>query len=100
MNIHFKKVRLYNFHSFGDSEIILDEGGYILVRGENNNVDDLATSNGSGKSSIWEAISWAITGQTIRGTKNVISMNSEDSIFIELEFDINGEEYKIIRCVE
>ena len=97
MNIHFKKVRLYNFLSFGDSEIMLDEGGYILVRGENNNVDDLATSNGSGKSSIWEAISWAITGQTIRGTKNVVNMNSEGGTFVELEFNIDNNSYRILR---
>ena len=97
MNIHFKKVRLYNFLSFGDSEIILDEGGYILVRGENNNIDDLATSNGSGKSSIWEAISWAITGQTIRGTKNVVNMNSEGGTFVELEFNIDNNSYRILR---
>ena len=97
MNIHFKKVRLYNFLSFGDSEIMLDEGGYILVRGENNNVDDLATSNGSGKSSIWEAISWAITGQTIRGTKNVVNMNSEGGTFVELEFNIDNNNYRILR---
>ena len=97
MNIHFKKVRLYNFLSFGDSEIMLDEGGYILVRGENNNVDDLATSNGSGKSSIWEAISWAITGQTIRGTKNVVNMNSEGGTFVELEFNIDSNSYRILR---
>ena len=97
MNIHFKKVRLYNFLSFGDSEIMLDEGGYILVRGENNNIDDLATSNGSGKSSIWEAISWAITGQTIRGTKNVVNMNSEAGTFVELEFNIDNNSYRILR---
>ena len=97
MNIHFKKVRLFNFLSFGDSEVILDEGGYILVRGENNNVDDLATSNGSGKSSIWEGIAWALTGETIRGTKNIVNLNSDGGAFVELEFDIDNNNYRILR---
>ena len=78
MNIYFKRVHLVNFLSFGDSEIVLNDNGYTLVKGENNNIDDLATSNGSGKSSIWEAIAWALTGDTIRGTKNVVNIQMKE----------------------
>lgn len=56
MNIKFKNLKLYNFFSFEEAEIDLTTSGYILVSGINNNQDDMAKSNGSGKSSIWEAI--------------------------------------------
>lgn len=97
MNIYFKRVHLVNFLSFGDSEIVLNDNGYTLVKGENNNIDDLATSNGSGKSSIWEAIAWALTGDTIRGTKNVVNMHTNEGTYVELEFDIDNNNYKIVR---
>ena len=69
MKIEFEKVVISNFMSFGRSEVILDEPGYTLVRGINNNNKDMAVSNGSGKSAIWEAITWVLTGETIRGCK-------------------------------
>ena len=97
MNIYFKRVHLVNFLSFGDSVIGLNDNGYTLVKGENNNIDDLATSNGSGKSSIWEAIAWALTGDTIRGTKNVVNMHTNEGTYVELEFDIDNNNYKIVR---
>ena len=97
MNIYFKRVHLVNFLSFGDSEIVLNDNGYTLVKGENNNIDDLATSNGSGKSSIWEAIAWVLTGDTIRGTKNVVNMHTNEGTYVELEFDIDNNNYKIVR---
>ena len=97
MNIYFKRVHLVNFLSFGDSEIVLNDNGYTLVKGENNNIDDLATSNGSGKSSIWEAIAWALTGDTIRGTKNVVNIHTNEGTYVELEFDIDNNNYKIVR---
>ena len=100
MNIYFRRVHLVNFLSFGDSEIVLNDNGYTLVKGENNNIDDLATSNGSGKSSIWEAIAWSLTGDTIRGTKNVVNMHTNEGTYVELEFDIDNNNYKIVRSKE
>lgn len=97
MVIKFKKIRLNNFMSFGDSTIDLDRSGYTFVIGVNNNPDDSAKSNGSGKSSIWEGISWAITGDTIRGCKDVTNMKGNDGAYVELDFTIDNDEYKIIR---
>jgi len=99
MLIEFKKLTIHNFLSFEDAEVDLNTNGYTLVSGVNNNPDDLAKSNGSGKSSIWESISWAITGETIRGTKDVkrLGAGEKDPCTVSLEFFIDKDKYKIIR---
>lgn len=97
MNLKFKNIRMVNFMSFGDTEVVLDIPGFTLVSGVNQNQNDSAVSNGSGKSSIWEAISWCLTGDTIRGCKNVTNINGNDGALVELTFDLDGHEYIITR---
>lgn len=99
MQIKFNNVKLKNFLSFEDAYIDLNNVGYTLVSGINNNPDDMAKSNGSGKSALWEAISWSITGETIRGIKDVKRIGSaeKDKCFVELNFDIDGKNYRLIR---
>lgn len=101
MKIKLKHLILENFMSFGYAEIDLNDRGYVLVNGINNNPTDNATSNGSGKSSIWEAISYALTGETIRGiTKNLVNIHTEGGMRVELSFSIDNTEYKICRYRE
>lgn len=83
--------------SFGYADVDLSGPGFILVSGRNENVEDMASSNGSGKSSIWEAISWVLTGNTIRGCKNVTNSNGDDGALVELTCKIDGKEYIITR---
>ena len=97
MLIKFKKIVLNNFLSFGNSELDLSNSGYTLISGVNNNVSDMAKSNGSGKSSIWEAISWSLTGKTIRECKNVTNIYANDGAYVELYFSVDTDEYHIIR---
>lgn len=98
MHINFRKLVLHNFLSFGDAELLFNDDGFIKVQGINNNPDDLATSNGSGKSGIGEAIVWTLTGDTIRGAKNIVNIYGQDGCFCELEFDIDNKVYKLIRA--
>ena len=70
MIINFKRIKFSNFFSFKYADIDLTNRGYTIVKGVNNNPIDNSQSNGSGKSSIWEAISYALTGTTIRGVKD------------------------------
>lgn len=98
-NIVFEKVKIKNFLSFGDAEIELRDRGYVLVSGVNKNPRDGALSNGSGKSSIWSAICWALTGETIQGlSSNVCNLNFlNEGCYVELSFRIDLNEYKITR---
>lgn len=97
MHIEFRKLILHNFFSFGHAELSFADDGFIRVTGINENPEDLAASNGSGKSSLWEGIAWALTGETIRGTKQVSNIYGEDGTYVNLEFSIDGTLYGILR---
>ena len=100
MIIKFKNLHLINFLSFQDAEINLENQSYTLVSGVNNNLEDSAKSNGSGKSSLWDAIAWSLTGETIRGTKDIINKFSSGGARVEITFDVDANHYKIIRTKE
>jgi len=99
MHIHIKKVILHNFLSYGHAELELEGKHYCLVSGINNDKKDNASSNGSGKSAVGSAISFALTGQTIQGISSGIKNIhiEEDSCFVELHFSIDNDEYRVTR---
>ncbi len=97
MKLIFSHVHLVNFMSFLDASVNLDGQDYTLVEGENLTNSDNAKSNGSGKSAIFDAIMWALTGDTIRGGKNVKNIYADDGAYVELDFSVNTDTYKIIR---
>lgn len=99
MNIRFKKIILHNFMSFGHSEVELDNKGHCLVSGINNYPMDNTNSNGSGKSTIWSAISYALTGKTIQGLSSGLkNINiEEDNCYVTLLFNVGKDEYEITR---
>ena len=57
----------------------------------------MAKSNGSGKSALWDALSWVLTGSTIRGTKDIVNIHCQDGTYVAIEFSLNGKEYKLLR---
>lgn len=98
MNIVFKKIIIDNFLSFGHASLDLDNLSYTLVSGVNERTEDNASSNGSGKSSIWEAIIWCLTGDTIRGAKSVSNSFIDDGPCTDIYFSIDNVDYRILRA--
>lgn len=98
MNVIFYKLNIHNFMSIGDIELNLQDCGYTLIQGINNSTTDFAKSNGSGKSSIWEALVWCLTGNTMRGSRNIENINLSGGTLVELNFSIDGNEFTVIRC--
>ena len=96
-NIYFKQVQLKNFMSYETACVDLNKPGYILVNGDNNNPDDSAKSNGCGKSTLFNAISWALTGQTTSGAKDVSNIYLSGQTTATVEFECNGKNYVITR---
>lgn len=90
MRIILKAVTMLNFLSFGEAKIDFIKTGYTLVQGINNNPNDLAKSNGSGKSSIFESVVWCLTGETIRGSKDVSNINTDNGAYVELDFSVDN----------
>lgn len=99
MNIRFRKIRLHNFFSFVDSELDLNDMGYTLVEGRNYCKLDSAYSNGSGKSSIFNGICFALTGETAQGVSNGVEniFSDPSDCWVELIFDVDGDEFVIKR---
>lgn len=83
--------------SYQDAEVSLDRHGYVLVSGVNNNPIDNAKSNGTGKSSLFSAISWVLTGLTVSGSKEVANIYLDGTTSVELDFTVDETGYKIVR---
>lgn len=98
--LRFKNLILHNFGSYAHTEIDLQNRGFCLVSGQNNCPQDNALSNGSGKSFLWSAICFALTGETVNGNKtNLKNINiKEDSCYVSIEF-FNDKDYFILTRV-
>ena len=98
MRIRFRHMIIDNFMSIGHGEIDLENKGYTLIEGINNNPSDNATSNGSGKSSIFNALCFALTGETIQGiSSNLRNIYTDKDLRVELDFSIDNDDFKVIR---
>ena len=85
--------------SIGEACVDLNTGGFTLITAVNNRVEDSAGSNGSGKSSIAEAILWGLTGETIRGHKEVVNRYTEGECLVRVELEFKGQNWAIERSM-
>lgn len=99
--VQFKKLILHNFGSYNHAEVDLLSRGFCLVSGQNNYKKDNALSNGAGKSFLWSAISYAITGETISGLKNNLKniMVDENLSYTTVDFNSDQDNYIITRTI-
>lgn len=96
--MQFGTLKIQNFLSIGQAEVNLSNRGLVLIEGAN--VDDpAAKSNGSGKSSLVDALSWVLYGQTARGVKNddVINRHVKKNCLVEVEVIDGADRYVICR---
>lgn len=82
----FTKLKLNNFKSHENTVINFEKGISVIV-GE----------NGAGKSTILEAISFALFKQHTAKKIDDLVRNNANSMSVELEFSSNNREYKIVR---
>lgn len=100
MTLIIDTIHIENFMSFKSADLSLNDRGFVTVVGRNDNVCDNSVSNGSGKSSLWEALLWCLTGDTVRGTKDVVNNKSDEGALVELDFVLNNKQYRVIRSKE
>lgn len=97
MKIIFNKIELRNFLSYKEATLEFNQKGFIQVVGKNKTVEDgfeslkSPGSNGAGKSSIFSAIVWVLTGQTASGVKDVQNIFTDESCEVTLDFNLDDK---------
>jgi exonuclease SbcC len=89
-HIQFKKLYIKNFLSIGKQPVIIDfNSGINVITGINHDKED--SKNGVGKSSIVDALYFALFGSTIRELSKDLIVNSitKEKCEVNLEFLIN-----------
>lgn len=95
------EVSAKNICAFEELEYQLNQSHTTLIMGRNKD-NDSQGSNGSGKSTILEAIALGITGEPLRKVKmDEIIRDGEDKTNIELSFlnTSTGREFSVSRCI-
>jgi DNA repair exonuclease SbcCD ATPase subunit len=92
--IVFKSVSWKNFLSTGNSpnKVLLNKSQTTLIIGK----------NGEGKSTILDALCFSLFGKPFRNVNKGQLINSINGkgCLVEVEFEVNGKEYKIIRGIK
>ena len=98
-----KSLTAKNFMSIGNATQALsfDRKDLTLVLGENLDLggDDSGARNGTGKTTIINALSYALFGQALTNIKrdNLVNKTNGRNMLVTIEFELNGVEYKIER---
>jgi len=99
MYICFEKIKISNFQSIKTANIDIDNQGIVKVEGINN-YETNADSNGSGKSSCFEALTWALYGKTSNGISDPTNRYGTGTCAVELLFTVEGNNYRIERSTK
>ena len=103
MGIIIKNITTKNFLSVGNltQAVNFDKEHLTLVLGSNLDLggDDAGSKNGTGKTTIANALSYALYGQALTNIKkeNLINKINGKGMLVTVEFDINNISYKIER---
>ena len=101
--IHIKELTVKNFMSVGNQTqaVNFDREQLTLVLGENldQGGDDNGSRNGTGKTTIVNALSFALYGQALTNIKkdNLINKINNKNMLVTLTFNKDGTDYRIER---
>jgi len=99
--IKLNGLTIKNFMSIGNvtQSINFSKDDLVLVLGENLDLGGNDNRNGVGKSTIVNALSYALFGSALTNIKkdNLINKSNMKHMLVTLTFEINGQSYKIER---
>lgn len=92
------RVEIDNFMAIGEVTVDLDSQGLVLIQGENED-DSSQKSNGAGKSTVAEALSWALYNETSRGysADEVINRTEKKNCRVLVQIVDGDRTYNVIR---
>jgi len=87
-----QRVKLSGFLSYKDEQEVRFDGASLWM---------LSGSNGSGKSSIFDAVTFALFGHHRGGSQSVLELINKESntLAVEFDFTVEGQLYRIKRTV-
>jgi len=92
--ILFQKIRWRNLLSTGNhfTEVNLNKDQTTLIIG----------TNGAGKSTILDALTFVLYGKSFRkiNKNQLINTTNEKGTVVEIEFNVNGTEWKVVRGIK
>jgi DNA repair exonuclease SbcCD ATPase subunit len=105
-HINFQKIKIKNFLSVGDDPVVVSfNRGLNIITGTNKDKED--RRNGVGKSTVADAVYFAVFGDTLRDLKkeHIINNINKKGCEVELEvsivnYDKTTENIKIVRTLE
>ena len=96
-----KNLTVRNFMSVGNSTqaIDFDRQDLTLVLGENLDLGGDGSRNGTGKTTIINALSYALYGQALSNIRkdNLVNKTNGKNMLVSLDFMVGNQEYKIER---
>ncbi len=99
--IKFKNLTVKNFMSVGNATqgIDFDRNDLTLVLGENLDLGGDGSRNGTGKTTIINALSYALYGNALSNIRkdNLVNKTNSKNMLVSLDFFVNGTEYRIER---
>jgi DNA repair exonuclease SbcCD ATPase subunit len=99
--IHLKNLTVKNFMSVGNATqaIDFDRQDLTLVLGENLDLGGDGSRNGTGKTTIINALSYALFGQALTNIRrdNLVNKTNNKNMLVSLNFSANHVDYRIER---
>ena len=99
--IHIKNLTVKNFMSIGNSTqaIDFDRKDLTLVLGENLDLGGDGSRNGTGKTTIINALSYALYGTALSNIRkdNLVNKTNGKNMLVSLDFSVGSKNFKIER---
>jgi DNA repair exonuclease SbcCD ATPase subunit len=99
--IHLRDLTVKNFMSVGNATqaIDFDRSDLTLVLGENLDMGGDGSRNGTGKTTIINALSYALYGQALSNIRkdNLVNKTNAKHMLVGLDFSVGGQNYRIER---
>jgi len=99
--IEIRNLTVKNFMSVGNATqgIDFDRKDLTLVLGENLDLGGDGSRNGTGKTTIINALSYALYGQALSNIRkdNLVNKTNSKGMMVSLDFAVSGQDYRIER---